>query len=95
VGRGSERTGRFADSATVARACPIPLSGPCLGKLAAGKSTTGAFRPRLTFRVPAGWAKYLDISGLYLLQPPGAQPTGNSIAGSFIGLETSVAPGGI
>jgi hypothetical protein len=35
---------------------------------------------------------YLDISGLYLLQPPGAKPPGNTIAGSFIGLETSVAP---
>jgi hypothetical protein len=81
-----------ADPATVARACPIPQSGPCLGKLTAGRYTSGDFRPRLTFRVPAGWANYLDMSGLYLLQPPGAQPPGNSIAGGFIGLETSVAP---
>jgi hypothetical protein len=76
----------------MSRACPIPQSGPCLGKLAAGKYMTGAFRPRLTFHVPAGWANYLDVSGLYLLQPPGAQPPGNFIVGSFIGLETSVAP---
>jgi hypothetical protein len=72
--------------------CPVPDSGTCLGKLAAGRYTTGSFRPTLTFTVPAGWANYLDISGLYLLQPPGAKPPGNSITGSFIGLETRVAP---
>jgi hypothetical protein len=42
--------------------------------------------------VPRKWANYLDIPGLYLLQPPGSKPPGNFIAGSFIGLETSVAP---
>jgi hypothetical protein len=75
-----------------ATSCPVPQSGTCLGKLAAGSYSTGSFRPKLTFRVPAGWANYLDISGLYLLQPPGSKPPGNSIVGSFIGLETSVAP---
>jgi hypothetical protein len=42
--------------------------------------------------VPAGWANYLDIPGLYLLQPPGSKAPGSSIAGNFIGLETRVAP---
>jgi hypothetical protein len=42
--------------------------------------------------VPSKWANYLDIAGLYLLQPPGSKPPGNSIAGSFVGLESSVAP---
>jgi hypothetical protein len=73
-------------------ACPVPDSGTCAGKLAAGSYTTGSFRPRLTFTIPAGWANYLDIPGLYLLQPPGSKPPGNTIAGSFIGLETRVAP---
>jgi hypothetical protein len=82
----------LAAPATVSRACPVPQSGTCLGKLAAGNYTTRTFRPGLTFRVPTGWANYLDVSGLYLLQPPGAQPPGNSIVGSFVGLETSVAP---
>jgi hypothetical protein len=48
--------------------------------------------PDSGFTVPAGWANYLDIPGLYLLQPPGSKPPGDTIAGSFIGLETSVAP---
>ena len=78
--------------ATGARACPVPQSGTCLGKLTAGQYTSLTFQPKLTFRVTNGWANYLDMSGLYLLQPPGAQPPGNSIVGSFVGLETSVAP---
>jgi hypothetical protein len=73
-------------------ACPVPDSGTCLGKLAAGTYTARSFRPKFSFRVPAGWANYLDIPGLYLLQPPGAKPPGDSIVGNFIGLETSVAP---
>lgn len=73
-------------------ACPVPDSGTCGGKLAAGADTTESFRPALTFTVPAGWVNYLDIGGLYLLQPPGSKPPGNTISGSFIGLETSVAP---
>jgi len=76
---------------STASACPVPDSGTCLGKLSAGTYKAGSFRPRFTFTVPAGWSNYLDIPGLYLLQPPGAKPPGNSIAGSFIGLETSVA----
>jgi hypothetical protein len=72
--------------------CPVADSGTCLGVLAAGTYTSGSFRPPLTFSTPGEWANYLDISGLYLLQPPGSKPPGNSIAGSFIGLETSVAP---
>jgi hypothetical protein len=74
-------------------ACPVADSGTCLGILRAGrKYTSHSFRPKFTFRVPARWANYLDIAGLYLLQPPGAKPPGNSIEGSFIGLETRVAP---
>lgn len=76
------------------KACPMPDSGTCLGKLAGGTYTSQSFRPKFSFRVSAGWSNYLDISGLYLLQPPGANPPGDSIAGSFIGLETSVAPEG-
>jgi hypothetical protein len=78
--------------ATGARACPVPQSGTCLGKLTTGQYASRTFQPKLTFRVANGWANYADISGLYLLQPPGAQPPGNSIVGSFVGLETSVAP---
>jgi len=76
---------------SVAAACPVPDSGTCLGKLAAGTYASASFRPKLTFTVPARWSNYLDIPGLYLLQPPGAKPPGDTIAGSFIGLETSVA----
>ena len=75
-----------------AKACPVPDSGTCRGVLAAGTYRSRSFRPRLTFTVPRKWANYLDIPGLYLLQPPGAKPPGNFITGSFIGLETSVAP---
>jgi hypothetical protein len=76
----------------LAKTCPVPDSGTCLGLLAAGTYTSRSFRPRLTFTVPSRWANYLDIPGLYLLQPPGSKPPGNWIAGSFVGLETSVAP---
>ena len=71
--------------------CPVPDSGTCLGVLTAGAHSSGSFRPKLSFRVPARWANYLDIPGLYVLQPPGAKPPGDSIAGNFIGLETRVA----
>jgi len=73
-------------------ACPVADSGTCLGVLTAGSHTSVSFQPRFSFKVPAGWKNYLDISGLYLLQPPGSKPPGDSIAGSFIGLETRVAP---
>jgi len=72
--------------------CPVADSGTCRGVLAAGAYASRSFRPRFSFHVPARWANYLDISGLYLLQPPGARPPGNSIEGNFIGLETRVAP---
>jgi hypothetical protein len=72
--------------------CPVPDSGTCLGVLAAGTYTSHSFHPRFRFHVPARWANYLDIPGLYLLQPPGAKAPGTSIEGNFIGLETRVAP---
>jgi len=72
--------------------CPVADSGTCRGVLAAGTYTSRSFRPRFSFHVPGRWANYLDISGLYLLQPPGAKPPGTSIEGNFIGLETRVAP---
>jgi hypothetical protein len=78
--------------AAPATGCPVPDSGTCLGKLAGGTYRSQSFRPKFSFRVSAGWSNYLDIPGLYLLQPPGAKPPGDSIVGSFIGLETSVAP---
>lgn len=81
-----------AGRVAVSKSCPVPDSGTCLGKLAAGKYSSRTFQPTFSFRVPRGWANYLDVSGLYLLQPPGATPPGNFIAGGFIGLETSVAP---
>ena len=84
--------GTASGSRTAATRCPVPDSGTCLGKLSAGTYTAGSFRPKFSFRVTNGWANYLDVSGLYLLQPPGSKPPGNSIVGSFIGLETSVAP---
>jgi hypothetical protein len=89
---GAFATGAVSASRTTTTTCPVPDSGTCLGKLAAGTYTAQSFRPKFSFRVSAGWANYLDIPGLYLLQPPGAKPPGNYIAGSFIGLETSVAP---
>ncbi len=78
--------------ARASHGCPVPDSGTCLGVLAAGTYTSHSFRPKFRFHVPARWANYLDIPGLYLLQPPGAKPPGTSIEGYFIGLETRVAP---
>jgi hypothetical protein len=81
------------ESPATSSACPVPDSGTCLGILRPGRTyTSHSFRPKFTFRVPTGWANYLDIAGLYLLQPPGARPPGTSIEGSFIGLEARVAP---
>lgn len=85
--------GAASGSRTVGEStCPVPDSGTCLGVLAAGTHSSRSFHPRLTFTVPRRWANYLDLPGLYLLQPPGSKPPGDYIAGSFIGLETSVAP---
>jgi len=81
----------FGSRASATR-CPVSDSGTCLGKLSAGTYSAGSFRPKFTFRVTSGWANYLDVSALFLLQPPGSTPPGNSIVGNFIGLETSVAP---
>jgi hypothetical protein len=84
--------GAVSASPTAMSTCPVTDSGTCLGRLATGTYTAQSFRPKFSFHVSAGWANYLDIPGLYLLQPPGAKPPGDYIAGSFIGLETSVAP---
>lgn len=80
-----------ATSTQAAATCPVANSGDCLGRLRAGTYSTTAFAPKTTFTVPAGWANYLAVPGLYLLQPPGSSPPGNSIIGSFIGLATSSA----
>jgi hypothetical protein len=75
--------------ATGAMACPVPQSGTCLGKLTAGQYTFVTFKPKLTFRVTNGWANYLDISGLYLLQSPSAQLPATPSRAASLGSKTA------
>lgn len=75
--------------------CPNVEGGQCLGELKAGTEyTTKAFAPALTYRVPqAGWSNFEDLSGNFLLTPPGNGLAGvNAGTSDFIGVYRSVTP---
>jgi hypothetical protein len=77
--------------ANAAPTCPVSDSGSCAGVLTAGTHRAGDFQPRLTYVVPKGWTNYADLTGIFLLQPPGSAPPGNYITTDFISVATSVA----
>jgi hypothetical protein len=74
--------------------CPNPEGGAsnaCLGPIAAGTYTTKFFQPQLTYTVPAGWGNLEDLSGNFLLLPPGATLEGvNPETSDFLGVYRSV-----
>lgn len=53
------------------RDCPNTHGGVCLGGLSAGTYKTQGFDPALTYVVPDGWSNMEDLSGNFLLLPPG------------------------
>ncbi len=84
-----------AVSTESARACPNPHGGACLGPLDAGKYTTEVFQPTLTYSVPAGWDNEEDLSGNFLLLPPGEDLAGVDAGTSdYIGVYTRVRASG-
>jgi hypothetical protein len=55
-------------------ATPIPTQGPAA--LPAGTYTSAAFRPAVTYTVPAGWRVTSDASDYFALQPVDSEVTG-------------------
>lgn len=79
--------------------CPNPEGGSrntCLGTVAAGTYTTKTFTPQLTYTVPDRWQNFEDLTGNFLLVPPGSSLEGvNAATSDYIGVYTSIrAPAG-
>lgn len=72
--------------------CPNPEGGSCLGPLSPGTYTTSQFIPTLTYDVPADWGNFEDLSGNFLLIPPGGDVSGVDPGTSdYVGVYTNVA----
>lgn len=75
--------------------CTNPEGGACLNQLEPRRSyTTQDFDPQLTYSVPnPNWFNFEDLSGNFLLVPPGNDLEGvNAATSDFIGVYTSIAP---
>lgn len=82
-------------AATTGASCPNAEGGGCLGPLEPGvRYTTSRFQPALTYTVPDdGWGNYEDLTGNFLLVPPGNSLNGvNAGTSDFLGVYRSVAP---
>lgn len=78
-------------SASLLPECPNTEGGSCLGPLTPGTYTTTKFQPTLTYRVPARWGNFEDLSGNFLLVPPGFHLSGVDAGTSdYIGVYTSI-----
>lgn len=85
--------GSAAPSAAASPSCPSVHGGKCLGPLAAGTYTTTEFHPQLTYSVPAGWTNCEDLSGNFLLVPPGGTLDGVDAGTSdYVAAYSSAAP---
>lgn len=69
--------------------CQHGFGGECLGPLRAGRHTTTAFQPRLTYTVPAGWRNEEDLPGNVLLVRDGDEENG-LLGGNFVGVYQGV-----
>jgi len=75
--------------------CPNPDGGTCVGPLTAGQTyRTATFQPAITYTVPAaGWSNLEDLSGNFLLVPPGNNLAGvNAGTSDYIGVYTAITP---
>lgn len=82
-------------SAGAEHECPNPHGGVCLGPLDAGQYTTEQFSPTLTYSVPDGWDNEEDLSGNFLLVPPGGDLPGVDAGTSdYVGVYTGVKASG-
>ncbi len=88
---GTSPTATGTPSSSPSSSCPNGEGGKCLGPLGAGTYTTVEFRPKLTYRVPTGWANYEDLAGNFLLVPPGGNLPGVNTTSDFIGIYASIA----
>lgn len=68
--------------------CPHPLGGRCLGDLEGGRLyRTVAFIPPITYTTPSGWSNLEDLSGNFLLLPPGRSVEGvDSATDDYLGV---------
>jgi len=67
----------------------------CLGPLDAGQYVTQQFLPTLTYSVPEGWDNEEDLSGNFLLVPPGGDLPGVDAGTSdYIGVYAGVKASG-
>jgi hypothetical protein len=77
----------------MAPGCPNDHGGACLGPLPAGTYSTTRFQPALTYTVPDEWDNEEDLTGNFLLLPPGGDLAGVDAGTSdYIGVYTSVTP---
>jgi hypothetical protein len=61
-----------ATPAEAAVVCPNAMGGQCLGDLEGGtRYRTETFTPQISYTTPAGWSNLEDLSGNFLLLPPG------------------------
>ncbi len=73
--------------------CPFGGSGPCLGPLDAGTYRSLWFTMPLTYTVPAGWANVADLTGEFVLLPPGEDKAGiDPGTANYIGIYPDVFP---
>jgi hypothetical protein len=61
---------------SAAPAAPASPSGPAPSPLAPGTYTSVAFKPAVTFTVPAGWENPDDVPGYLLIRPLGDENNG-------------------
>lgn len=74
---------------SAASTCPNPHGGVCLGSLDAGTYSTMAFKPKLSYTVPEGWANGEDLPGNVLLGRINDPQVGDW-GGSYIGVYQNV-----
>jgi hypothetical protein len=66
-----------APSLTTEVVCEPSSTNACVGGLSAGRHTSHAFQPPISFVVPDGWSNHEDEARGYVLYAPGSRPPGS------------------
>lgn len=66
--------------------CPNAYGGVCLGDLEAGRYTTTAFKPALTYTVPDGWRNAEDLPGNFMVHRAEDSQSDEFTGGSYVGV---------
>jgi hypothetical protein len=92
VSASAQPTPNPTPTATPGTCNPLEYGGPCLGELLAGTYTTTLFKPSITYNVLDYWANWEDLSGSFLVVPPGETLEGvHADTSDFIGIYRGVA----